>query len=159
MLAWRIPWTEEPSRILAMGSQKVGHEWATSSFTCLFQAPTHKWTLTKSALLTPPLWVEEEGGLQGRKEEVEASWFKERDTGILIHTSWFCSVLIFWVFSFIVCPMSSVEEIWELSWDSCFYLLSFCHSHLQHQSLYYHLLNHYHMPGPLLSTLDTPSVI
>ena len=26
MLAWRIPWTEEPGRMPAMGSQRVGHE-------------------------------------------------------------------------------------------------------------------------------------
>jgi len=25
ILAWRIPWAEEPSRLQAMGSQRVGH--------------------------------------------------------------------------------------------------------------------------------------
>ena len=25
-LAWRIPWTEEPGRLLSMGSQRVGHD-------------------------------------------------------------------------------------------------------------------------------------
>ena len=25
ILAWRIPWTEEPSRLQSMGSQIVGH--------------------------------------------------------------------------------------------------------------------------------------
>ena len=25
-LAWRIPWTEEPSRLQSMGSQRVGHD-------------------------------------------------------------------------------------------------------------------------------------
>ena len=25
-LAWKIPWTEEPDRLLAMGSQRVGHD-------------------------------------------------------------------------------------------------------------------------------------
>ena len=25
ILAWRIPWTEEPSRLQSTGSQKVGH--------------------------------------------------------------------------------------------------------------------------------------
>ena len=25
ILAWRIPWTEEPSRLQSMGSQRVGH--------------------------------------------------------------------------------------------------------------------------------------
>ena len=26
ILAWRIPWTEEPSRLMTMGSQRVGHK-------------------------------------------------------------------------------------------------------------------------------------
>ena len=26
MFAWRISWTEEPSGLLAMGSQRVGHD-------------------------------------------------------------------------------------------------------------------------------------
>ena len=30
ILAWRIPWTEEPGRLWSMGSQRVGHDWATS---------------------------------------------------------------------------------------------------------------------------------
>ena len=29
ILAWRIPWTEEPGRPQFMGSQRVGHDWAT----------------------------------------------------------------------------------------------------------------------------------
>ena len=29
-LAWKIPWTEEPGRLQFMGSQRVGHDWATS---------------------------------------------------------------------------------------------------------------------------------
>ena len=28
ILAWEIPWTEEPSWILSMGLQRVGHAWA-----------------------------------------------------------------------------------------------------------------------------------
>ena len=28
ILAWRIPWTEEPSRLQSMGSQRVGHDWS-----------------------------------------------------------------------------------------------------------------------------------
>ena len=26
ILAWRIPWTEEPSGLLSIGSQRVGHD-------------------------------------------------------------------------------------------------------------------------------------
>ena len=29
-LAWRIPWTTEPGGLQAMGSLRVGHDWATS---------------------------------------------------------------------------------------------------------------------------------
>ena len=29
-LAWKIPWMEEPGRLKSMGSQRVGHNWATS---------------------------------------------------------------------------------------------------------------------------------
>ena len=29
VLAWRIPWTEEPGRLLSMGLQKVRHNSAT----------------------------------------------------------------------------------------------------------------------------------
>ena len=35
-LAWKIPWTEDPGRLQSMGSQRVGHNWATSlSFTLI----------------------------------------------------------------------------------------------------------------------------
>ena len=29
ILAWRIPWTEDPTRFQSKGSQRVGHDWAT----------------------------------------------------------------------------------------------------------------------------------
>ena len=29
ILAWRIPWTEEPGELPSMGSQRVGHDWVT----------------------------------------------------------------------------------------------------------------------------------
>ena len=33
ILAWRIPWIEESNRLQPMGSQRVGHDWATNTFT------------------------------------------------------------------------------------------------------------------------------
>ena len=30
ILAWKIPWTEEPCRLQSMGSLRVGHNWVTS---------------------------------------------------------------------------------------------------------------------------------
>ena len=32
--AWKIPWMVEPGRLLSMGSQRVGHDWATSLHFC-----------------------------------------------------------------------------------------------------------------------------
>ena len=40
--AWKIPWTEEPSRLQSMGSQRVGRDWATH---------THFWTFFGIAFL------------------------------------------------------------------------------------------------------------
>ena len=37
ILAWRIPWTEEPGRLQSMGSQRVRHNWVTNPHT------TYKW--------------------------------------------------------------------------------------------------------------------
>ena len=31
ILAWRIPWTKEPGGLQSMGSQRVGHDWATNT--------------------------------------------------------------------------------------------------------------------------------
>ena len=35
-IAWKIPWIEEPGRLQSMGSQRVGHDWATYLHLCLF---------------------------------------------------------------------------------------------------------------------------
>ena len=32
VLAWKIPWTEEPGRLQSMESQRVGHNWVTFTF-------------------------------------------------------------------------------------------------------------------------------
>ena len=33
ILAWRIPWTEEPVKLQSMGSQRAGHNWVTNTHT------------------------------------------------------------------------------------------------------------------------------
>ena len=33
ILVWKIPWIEEPGRLPSLGSQRVGHDWATNTFT------------------------------------------------------------------------------------------------------------------------------
>ena len=39
ILAWEIPWTAEPGRLLSMGSQRVGHDWATSFHSSYYTVP------------------------------------------------------------------------------------------------------------------------
>ena len=39
ILAWRIPWTEECSWQQPMGSQRIGHDWATNADTQLLLIP------------------------------------------------------------------------------------------------------------------------
>ena len=42
ILAWKIPWMEEPGRLQSMGLQRVGHNWATSlHFTLYIYTYTH----------------------------------------------------------------------------------------------------------------------
>ena len=36
ILAWEIPWTEEPGGLQSLGLQRVGHDSATFTFTLLF---------------------------------------------------------------------------------------------------------------------------
>ena len=33
VISWRIPWTEEPGGLLSLGSQRVGQDWVTDTFT------------------------------------------------------------------------------------------------------------------------------
>ena len=40
ILAWRIPWTEEPGGLQSMESQRVRHNWATNTFTSIRKAWT-----------------------------------------------------------------------------------------------------------------------
>ena len=39
ILAWKIPWTEKSGRLQSMGSQRVGHDWATSLSFFLYDKP------------------------------------------------------------------------------------------------------------------------
>ena len=40
ILAWRIPWTEEPGELQPMGSQRVRYDWATNTQTPYFRIPS-----------------------------------------------------------------------------------------------------------------------
>ena len=40
ILAWRIPWTEEPGGLQSMGSQRVGLDWSDLARACTHGQPT-----------------------------------------------------------------------------------------------------------------------
>ena len=46
ILAWKIPWTEEPGRLQSMGSLRVGHDWVTSLSLSAFMHWRRKWQPT-----------------------------------------------------------------------------------------------------------------
>ena len=46
ILAWKIPWTEEPGRLQSLGSIRVGHDWATSLSLFTFMHWRRKWQPT-----------------------------------------------------------------------------------------------------------------
>ena len=46
VLAWRIPWTEEPGGLQSNGSRRVGHDWATSLSLFTFTHWRRKWQPT-----------------------------------------------------------------------------------------------------------------
>ena len=47
-LAWKIPWTEKPGRLQSMGSQRIGHDWATSLSLSFYFWYKEKQTLNKN---------------------------------------------------------------------------------------------------------------
>ena len=46
ILAWKIPWMEEPGGLQSMGSLRVGHDWATSLSLFIFMHWRRKWQPT-----------------------------------------------------------------------------------------------------------------
>ena len=84
VLAWRIPWTEEPGGLQSMGSQRVRHNLATQMVKSL-PAMRETWVrslekemATHSSLLaweipwTDPL-TEEPGGLQSKGSQSQST--------------------------------------------------------------------------------------
>ena len=72
-LAWKIPWMEEPGRLLSMGSLTVGHNWATSLSLVTFMHWRKKWQPT-------PMFLPRESQGQGslmesmRSHRISHNW-------------------------------------------------------------------------------------
>ena len=73
ILAWRIPWTEEPGGLQRMRSQRVGHDWATSHI--------HTLRLIESNLFQ---WDFPGGSVVENPPSVQGTWVGE----LRSHMSW-----------------------------------------------------------------------
>ena len=70
ILAWKIPWTEEPRRLQSTESQSVGHNWATSlslSWSCI-------WRLL--SIQNPSVVLVDKSGLHPIWKECRFMWLK-----------------------------------------------------------------------------------
>ena len=57
VLAWKIPWTEEPGRLQSMGLQRLGYDWATSLTYLTPCGQTYVLLTTSSPLQAPVNWT------------------------------------------------------------------------------------------------------
>ena len=107
LLAWKIPWTEEPGGLHSMRSQRVGHDWsdfaaAAASYTggsdakesacdaretwvqsLGWEDPLEEEMATHSSLLAWKIpWTEESGGLQStgsQKSQTRLKWLNSNN--------------------------------------------------------------------------------
>ena len=73
ILAWRNPWTEEPGRLWSVGSQSVGHNWATITHMRVkhdLKRQTFSRFVGKSEYPSPK-WLKLQ---QNNKDDVEQQW-------------------------------------------------------------------------------------
>ena len=69
ILAWKIPWTEECSRLQSMGSQRVRHDWATSlSLLALCMDYNRLWEIIKEMEYQTTFSVSQETCIQIKKQ-------------------------------------------------------------------------------------------
>ena len=80
ILAWRIPWREEPSRLQSMDSQRVRHDWATSLYLGISWTGNHT------------IMAQQEGGKQRLKVPAAShqvmSWLREVRMGSRVGSPW-----------------------------------------------------------------------
>ena len=61
VLAWKIPWMEEPGGLQSMGSRRVGHDLSDFTFTFHFHTLEKEMETLSSILAWEIPWTEEPG--------------------------------------------------------------------------------------------------
>ena len=115
-LAWQIPWTEEPGGLPSMGSQRVGHDWATSLSRFTFMHWRRKWQPAPVFLPRESRGGAEPGGLPlfMGSHRVGHNWSDSAAAaaeGIL-----FCIFPYFWAFVTIIVGSVSEKCLLFYSW-------------------------------------------
>ena len=115
-LAWKIPWTEESGRLQSMGSQRVGHDWATSLSLSLSECES--WTRGAEELMFLNCGA---GGdswesLGQQRDQTSQSWGK---SVLNIHWkdwwwSWSPNTLATWCESWIIRKDPDAGKDWKL---------------------------------------------
>ena len=72
ILAWRIPWTEEPGGLQSMGWQRVESNWATNSFSIHMSVVLSPF-VPSSPPLTVSIWVDLESVIQSEENQRKIS--------------------------------------------------------------------------------------
>ena len=101
-LAWKIPGTEEPGRLQAMGSLRVWHDWVTSLSLFTFMHWRRKWQPT-------PLFLP--GESQGWGSMVAAVYGVAQSRTRLKRLSSSSSNILCWIFSSYPCYGPYAEEL------------------------------------------------
>ena len=83
ILAWRIPWTEEPGRLQSMGSQRAGHDWSDLAWTHARTGRLSAKNIT-NAHIHPSASQKRDTGVSSWERERE----KERERGSLTKCSY-----------------------------------------------------------------------
>ena len=88
ILAWRIPWTEEPGRLHITGSQRIRHDQAlkTTKHDCLFTFITFLKILLNTCKHAMVYMVKQSYTLE--KLAQEGSSFKRKDIGASLVAQW-----------------------------------------------------------------------
>ena len=119
ILAWRIPWTEEPSGLQSMGLQRVWHRnWTTQIFFELCKL-LQKINQTKEWALEPPLVYSQ----QVASTELEIGWWEQS-----------CRTQPLTPGDLMLSPRDSVRTELNYGWPSWCHRISWCEEENPHVS-------------------------
>ena len=74
ILAWRIPWTRDPGRLQSMGSQRVGHDLATTQIWMVATIENLLLPYAKKNVPVSPLWSDLQPFIKGQNFKMHLSW-------------------------------------------------------------------------------------